>query len=573
MLVTAGTQAVTITDNHERLDSEFAYFVDEEGELTLEELLANPSYYSFTSSKDSRPKKFFTAIWLKITLSFNEDIRHQQYYLLGRAGSLFDIRVYRPDERGVYSEWKTGLHYPASTREIDALRFGFHIEPRTAPTTVYIRYIGGAGTSRLAWDLVEKNTYIAKSATLYRYEVASFSAIAALLGFNLIIAISLRRKNHLYYCLYVAAAWLSLMTMAGVGPYYLWPELPWFNERALHFFTILSASFRLLAIVSFLDMTNQAPRWNFATACMFSLLGATFLANMLWGVASLPPYFAISVCTIGITYGFAVCIHAIRLRIKLAWPLFISLLAPAVSALVEGILALSGGPITIMEFQAAEIGFVIQVLLFSFCLAAQMKTQAESHMEALHDSLTGLPRKRLLEERFEWAANLSKRQQWKMAMLYIDLDGFKNINDTLGHTAGDQLLVQASARMQGLLRESDVLARVGGDEFVVLLLELEEDYSIVPTVEKLLDAVARPYRVEGKEARVSASIGVALYPRHGEDLATLIKAADTAMYAAKGNGKNNYSVAESRTRVSSTSATKVLTEPPTRSGALVKYLT
>lgn len=573
MLATMGTQAVNITDNHERLDEAFYYLEDEKGELTLDELLANPTQYSFTSSQDSKPSTSFTPVWLKLTLDFNEDLRHQHYYLFGRVGNFFDVRIYRPNKQGVYSEWKTGLNYPASTREISAQRFGFHIEPKATPTTVYIRYVGGAGTSRLPWDLVEKHTYTATSSMLYRYEIGSFSAIGALLCFNLIIAISLRRKNHFYYCLYVASVWLSLMTMAGVGPYYLWPEMPSFNDNALHFFTILAASFRLLAIVSFLDMANNAPRWNFATVSVFSLLGAAFIGNGLWGVTQLPPNIAIYACAIGILYGFAVCIQAIRLRVKLAWPLFLSLLAPAVAGLIEGVIAFKGGPTTAIDFQAAEIGLVIHVLLFSFCLAAQMKTQAESHMVALHDSLTGLPRKRLLEERFEWAANLSKRQQWKMAMLYIDLDGFKNINDSLGHTAGDQLLVQASARMQGVLRETDFVARVGGDEFVILLLELKEDYSIVPVVEKLLEAVAKPYRVEGKEARISASIGVALCSGHGEDLESLTKAADGAMYVAKGNGKNNYSVADIRYRANPTSSTKPLTEASTKSGALVKYLT
>lgn len=567
------SQAVTIVDEHQRLDHEIAYLADEEGELTINEILANPTQHAFTPSRDNKPPTTYTPVWLKLKLDFRKDIRHQQYYLFGRMGNFFDLRVYRPDEYGNYSEWITGLNYPAAAREVDAQRFGFPIEPRATTTTVYIRYIGGPGTSNLSWDLVEKDTYISQSNMLSRIEAGSLSAIAALLGFNLIIAISLRRKNHFYYCLYVASVMLGLMTVEGIGPYYLWPDLPDFNDRAQHFFTLLSAAFRLLAIISFLDMAHHAPRWNFATVCVFSLLGVTFAANNLWGVTNLPPYLPTYVWAIGILYGFAVCIHAIRLRIKLAWPLFLSLLVPAMSALVEGALAISGGPTTALEFQVAEIGFAIHVLLFSFCLAAQMKTQADSHMVALHDSLTGLPGKALLEERFEWAANLSKRQKWKMAMLYIDLDGFKSVNDTLGHTAGDQLLVQASARMQGVLRESDVLARVGGDEFVVLLLELKEDHTIVPAIEKLLEAVARPYRVEGKEARITASIGVALYPKQGEDLAALTRAADAAMYTAKANGKNNYSVADIRHRVNPISSTKRADDASTRSGALVKYLT
>jgi diguanylate cyclase (GGDEF)-like protein len=138
------------------------------------------------------------------------------------------------------------------------------------------------------------------------------------------------------------------------------------------------------------------------------------------------------------------------------------------------------------------------------------------------------------------AIPVAQRYQRSFAVLFIDLDRFKFINDTLGHEAGDLLLKEVTARFKEVLRGSDVVARLGGDEFVVLLHELHQAEQATKVARKLLAAAIKPFTLSGHECRVTASIGIAMYPRDGEDEQTLMKNADAAMYFAKEEGKNNF---------------------------------
>ena len=158
---------------------------------------------------------------------------------------------------------------------------------------------------------------------------------------------------------------------------------------------------------------------------------------------------------------------------------------------------------------------------------------------ALHDALTGLPNRSLFEQRLGQALLDASRHHWVLAVLFIDLDRFKQVNDTLGHMAGDQVLEQVSRRLENCLRKSDSLARMGGDEFTLILTELKDPRDVLSVTRKLLDAFQSPFRVEEYELFLTASIGISLYPRDGRDAATLQKNADTAMYRAKNRGKNN----------------------------------
>ncbi|WP_206047250.1 EAL domain-containing protein, partial [Noviherbaspirillum denitrificans] len=159
---------------------------------------------------------------------------------------------------------------------------------------------------------------------------------------------------------------------------------------------------------------------------------------------------------------------------------------------------------------------------------------------ATHDALTGLPNRTMFNEMLGAAIRSARRYGRDFAVLFIDLDRFKFINDTLGHHAGDMLLREMAERFGGSLRSSDVIARLGGDEFVALVHETHEPDSVAVAAGKLLDAAARPFILMGRECRVSASIGIAMYPRDGEDELALMRNADIAMYHAKDEGKNNF---------------------------------
>ncbi len=166
--------------------------------------------------------------------------------------------------------------------------------------------------------------------------------------------------------------------------------------------------------------------------------------------------------------------------------------------------------------------------------------QAQLERQANHDQLTGLPRRHLLADRLHQAMRRADRSAEQLALVFIDLDNFKYINDTLGHAAGDQLLVEVARRLSRSVRSSDTVARQGGDEFVLLLNDLPGVPALISQLERLVEVIGRPLALQGRTLQVGASLGVALYPQDGADADTLIKHADVAMYAAKHRGKNNF---------------------------------
>lgn len=162
---------------------------------------------------------------------------------------------------------------------------------------------------------------------------------------------------------------------------------------------------------------------------------------------------------------------------------------------------------------------------------------------ALQDALTGLPNRLNLNERIEQALDHARRDHRPFALLFLDLDGFKAINDTLGHDAGDELLIEVADRLVGAVRETDVVARLGGDEFVILLHDVDDAPVPVAIAEKIIATLARPAHLERGIARIGTSIGIALYPRHGVTRELMLKAADEAMYTAKRAGRGVWRLA------------------------------
>jgi diguanylate cyclase (GGDEF)-like protein/PAS domain S-box-containing protein len=170
------------------------------------------------------------------------------------------------------------------------------------------------------------------------------------------------------------------------------------------------------------------------------------------------------------------------------------------------------------------------------------RKQAEENLlyVATHDTLTGLPNRYMFNQRFAHALNNAQRYRKSMALLFLDLDRFKFINDTLGHPFGDRLLTEVAGRLRLCLRESDTIARFGGDEFVALIEDFAAPSDIVSVAQKILHAVRWPFLLEGETCHVTASIGIGLFPNDGADFPSLLKSADIAGYRAKEQGKNNY---------------------------------
>jgi diguanylate cyclase (GGDEF)-like protein len=154
--------------------------------------------------------------------------------------------------------------------------------------------------------------------------------------------------------------------------------------------------------------------------------------------------------------------------------------------------------------------------------------------------LTGLPNRALFNQLVEQSIKSAARHQQKCAVLFVDLDRFKVINDSLGHTAGDALLVEIASRLRASVRASDVVARLGGDEFVVLLNDLNDVDEVAAVARKILANLAPPINLAGYQCRTTGSIGIAMFPEHGDDAMSLTKHADMAMYLAKAEGRNDF---------------------------------
>jgi len=209
---------------------------------------------------------------------------------------------------------------------------------------------------------------------------------------------------------------------------------------------------------------------------------------------------------------------------------------------LETLLSATAGQMILLQQANANL---VVATLEARKLAEQVQT-AKTELDHLahHDVLTGLPNRILLHDRLDQAIALTRRSGKQLAVLFMDLDRFKHINDSLGHGVGDQLLHSVGQRLLACVRQSDTVSRLGGDEFVALLPDIDHPEDAALSAQKILAAIALPHHIEQHDLHIGASIGISIYPEDGPDAETLIKHADTAMFHAKDNGRNTYAFFE-----------------------------
>jgi len=186
-------------------------------------------------------------------------------------------------------------------------------------------------------------------------------------------------------------------------------------------------------------------------------------------------------------------------------------------------------------------GAVLQRVSLFTDITRRKKSEERIHYQANYDSLTDLPNRNLFNERLSHAINIARRSRDRVALLFLDLDNFKHINDTLGHLLGDELLRQVADRLRSLFRESDTIARLSGDEFVIIINEANYDPDLQHLLTRLLECVSLPYVLDGNTAYTSASVGATFFPDDAQSVENLLKNADAAMFKAKEMGRNTYS--------------------------------
>jgi len=283
------------------------------------------------------------------------------------------------------------------------------------------------------------------------------------------------------------------------------------------------------------------------------VLGAG-VSGLLWGAASwwiwpqTPLYQALMMVMIaGMVAGAVTTLGPVRMAAVLfilfsTLPLAARFLldGDAEGYLISGVIVLFAA---LTSVSAARFHATIRTAMEANVIRAQ--AEQDLHREALFDPLTNLPNRRFLLERLQQEFSRAKRHGYNGALLFLDLDNFKTINDSLGHHVGDRLLQEVAKRLESRFRDEDVAARLGGDEFVVMLSEVAEDpvssvYEVEKVASQVRDLLHEPYLVEGHELFVSSSIGVSLFPQDHDNYQEVMKHADTAMYRAKAQGRDNY---------------------------------
>lgn len=203
---------------------------------------------------------------------------------------------------------------------------------------------------------------------------------------------------------------------------------------------------------------------------------------------------------------------------------------------LQGVLMLHPG---LHQFYSDEDISLLSFVTEQIAAAIARKTMlARLEQLALHDSLTGLANRTLLQDRLQLALQRASREQRPLALLYLDLDRFKQVNDAVGHQSGDLLLQQTAQRIVRAVRQTDTVARFGGDEFVILLEQIDQKSTVLKIAEKVRQALLPPFMLAGQQFHVYPSIGIALYPEHGQDSRQLLLRSDVAMYSAKHKGGN-----------------------------------
>jgi diguanylate cyclase (GGDEF)-like protein len=474
------------------------------------------------------------------------------------------------------ANWQTGDGFPRAPGLTQGI--GYVLSPGFAPgrSDLFLRV---DSTDPLIFPielLTEEQAQEQQQLVHYSYGFI-FGFMMALAAYNATLFFGLRKRSHLYYAVYLVSVVVLIACYTGHGFAWLWPDRPQVQRYAILVAMVIYGCCGLLFASRFLTLKEHAPR-----ALRFvQLFAATGLAAIAISIL-LDSQFAAALVAFNFTALFSLSMVLLGLlTIRNSQPSGRYFLIAAIFGMLGAgstTLAVWGEiPFSTVTYHALEFGMVIEATLFALALsyrfnemsgslakinalndqlseevAERKKMEEQVRQLAFHDTLTELPNRRLLLDRLEQAIAVSQRKNCHAALIFLDLDNFKPLNDMHGHVAGDLLLVEVARRLQSCVRETDTVARFGGDEFVVMLGDLGEDQSGSLTqarivAEKILASISEPYRFtlaqEGQTASdiehyCTASIGVVVFADHMGSPDDLIRWADGAMYQAKMAGRN-----------------------------------
>lgn len=423
--------------------------------------------------------------------------------------------------------------------------------------------------SRL-WSAADFQQYSQKG---YVVLALYFGALLALGSYNLLLFAVLRERSFILYVCFVASFGVGALAINGLGAQYLWPDLGTLGNRLLPLALSLAATLGVLFARAFLSTARRAPRLDRCLcvwACLAALATLATLAIEVQRALQLMSIVGL-ITTVVLLVSGLICVAR---RVPGARIFVLAWLALLIGGTLLALRNFGLIPSNFVTVNAMQIGSAMEMLLLSLGLAARFnqlkrlqeeaqkqalaaalqqekvleqrvaertealaEANARLEAQAMQDPLTGLANRTALASHMQQAMSRARRRGELLALVLIDLDGFKDINDEWGHAVGDRVLIEVAARLQAFARGSDLVARLGGDEFILLSEGILDRQEVLGLAERLLHVISLPVTLQQQSVSVGASIGISFSDGIEPDIETLMRQADQAMYQRKRSGK------------------------------------
>jgi diguanylate cyclase (GGDEF)-like protein len=545
----AGAAPLVLDDQVPRIDlwPHVQVLFDPTRQLDIERILQQPLPFAVPTTAARTLGLREDAVWLRVPVSVSR--RSNGIWVLNNDYPVINqIDVYVVSSGRVITREQLGNLVPPHERSIRGRTPALGLT--LAPGTDYVLYLRVVNTGAMILPL-----NLVKPAGFLQSELAEQMLQGVLLGLGLCLLLyslgqwwMFGERLFLKYALLISGSILFSLLQFGVGAQFIWPGSDWMELHVGGLSALVAATGSFLFIEQVLagqDMRPWLSRVMKAGAALTSVCALLYASGLIT-VAQV----TLIVSVLGLAPA-VLGLHGALRSARRGDPVgYAFLLAWVVYGVSTGILIevikgrLEANWWTLHSFQ---IGATIDMLIFMRVLLLQTRAlklaaqTALSEQESLHslahtDALTGLPNRRALDAAVTKAIT-SRKPEELVAVYMLDLDGFKQVNDRLGHDIGDALLIEVARRLQGHLRSSDLIARLGGDEFLVLSAGLKTEEQVRELGEKLVKAIQEPMRIQGHTCAVGMTVGYGIAPRDGRDAAALLRVADALMYAGKQAGK------------------------------------
>ncbi|WP_303786221.1 diguanylate cyclase [Azovibrio restrictus] len=537
--VQAGPLLLESMPRGQSLDGYLSVLSDPNGQLSLEEVRARDG--DFAALPDGASFGFVPDVkWLRFSLQAPEGPPRTWWIELAYP-SLDRVEFYAPDPQGGWSRIRVGDHQPFGERPFPYRNFILPVE-FGGTATFYLR-VETADAMTVPLRVWQPESFLAKLAGSEVLMGIYYGILLAMLIYNGAMGLALRDSTYAYYLMANLAILLVVAELNGHAFQFFWPGNLWLADNQ----HVLIPCFHFVATLlwqrKFLDTARRTPLLHRGVSGVIGLCAGLLLLS-LSGFYPLANQLVFIVALLFIVILSIITLRCLFMGYRPARLFLAAQMAPLLGGLVVvgvGLGLLPGNNFTEYALQA---GSAVEVLLFSLGLTARVQHLREEKAAALimaqRDALTGLANRVALDDYMARTLATARIRRSRFAVLLVDLDHFKPVNDSHGHGIGDRLLQAVAQRLRACVRQEDMVARLGGDEFVIVLANLVGTEAADRIAAKVVESLATPFTVAGLELQISASIGVALYPEHGEDAHHLFNRADGAMYQAKQGGRGSF---------------------------------